>query len=89
MRFRSGIVLHLLPFGCRTIRPSLIYPIAYDFGKSYESTGKAREAATLYSKAKATIEQMATAVEDEALRSTFLQSVLVQEIYERTARLGG
>jgi hypothetical protein len=32
---------------------------------------------------------MATAVEDEALRSTFLQSALVQEIHERATRLGG
>jgi tetratricopeptide (TPR) repeat protein len=68
--------------------PSLLYPIAYDLGQWHESTGKEREAATLYGKAKATIEQMATAVEDEALRSTFLQSALVQEIHERTARLG-
>jgi hypothetical protein len=43
----------------------------------------------LYGKAKATIEQMLTAVEEETLRSTFLQSALVQEIYERAARLGG
>jgi tetratricopeptide (TPR) repeat protein len=69
--------------------PSLLYPIAYDFGQWYEMTGKEREAAALYGKAKATIEQMATAVEDEVLRSTFLQSALVQEIYECAARLGG
>ena len=68
--------------------PSLLYPITYDLGHWYESTGKEREAAALYGKAKATIEQMATAVEDEALRSTFLQSALVQEIHERAARLG-
>jgi tetratricopeptide (TPR) repeat protein len=68
--------------------PSLIYPIAYDLGQWHESTGREREAATLYGKAKATIEQMATAVEDEVLRSTFLQSALVQEIRERAARLG-
>jgi hypothetical protein len=52
------------------------------------SLGKEREAAALYGNAKAAIEQMATAVEDDALRSTFLQSVLVQEIHERAARLG-
>src|SRR5262245_5364341 len=69
--------------------PSLLYPIAYDFGQWYESTGKDREAAVLYGKAKATIAQIATAVEDEMLRSTFLQSALVQEIHERAARLGG
>jgi tetratricopeptide (TPR) repeat protein len=69
--------------------PSLLYPIAYDFGHWHESTGKEREAATLYGKAKATIEQMITAVEEETLRSTFLQSALVQEIHERATRLGG
>jgi tetratricopeptide (TPR) repeat protein len=68
--------------------PSLIYPIAYDLGHWYETTGKEREAAALYGKAKATIAQMATAVEDDALCSTFLQSALVQEIHERAARLG-
>jgi tetratricopeptide (TPR) repeat protein len=69
--------------------PSLIYPIAYDLGQWNESTGKEREAAALYGKAKATIEQMTTAVEDEVLRSTFLQSALVQEIHEHATRLGG
>jgi class 3 adenylate cyclase/tetratricopeptide (TPR) repeat protein len=68
--------------------PSLLYPIAYDLGYWHESTGKEREAASLYGKAKATIARMATAVEDEALRSAFLQSALVQEIHERAARLG-
>jgi tetratricopeptide (TPR) repeat protein len=68
--------------------PSLLYPIAYDLGQWYETTGKEREAAALYGKAKATITQMATAVEDDALRSTFLHSALVQEIHERAARLG-
>jgi tetratricopeptide (TPR) repeat protein len=69
--------------------PSLLYPIAYDLGQWYESTGKEREAATLYGTATATIEQMITAVADDALRSTFRQSALVQEIYERATRLGG
>jgi class 3 adenylate cyclase/tetratricopeptide (TPR) repeat protein len=69
--------------------PSLIYPIAYDFGQWHETTGQERDAAAMYGKAIATIDQMATAVEDEALRSTFLASGLVQEIYERAARLGG
>jgi class 3 adenylate cyclase/tetratricopeptide (TPR) repeat protein len=68
--------------------PSLLYPIAYDLGHWHESTGKEREAAALYGKAKATIAQMATAVEDEVLRSAFLQSALVQEIHEHAARLG-
>ena len=69
--------------------PSLLYPIAYDLAYWYETTGKEREAASLYSQAKTTIAQMATAVEEEALHCTFLQSALVQEIHERAARLGG
>jgi class 3 adenylate cyclase/tetratricopeptide (TPR) repeat protein len=68
--------------------PSLLYPIAYDLGHWHETMGQEREAAALYGKAKATIAQMATAVEDDALRSTFLQSALVQELHERAARLG-
>jgi hypothetical protein len=68
--------------------PSLLYPIAYDLGQWYESAGNERDAAALYSQAKATIDQMAMAVEDEVLRSTFLQSALVQEIHEGAARLG-
>jgi len=69
--------------------PSLIYPIAYELGYWYESIGKEREATTLYGKAQATIEQMVTTVEEEALRSTLLQSALVQTINERVACLGG
>jgi tetratricopeptide (TPR) repeat protein len=69
--------------------PALIYPVAYEFGQWYESLGKEREAIRLYGKAQAIIEQMATAVEDEALRSRFLQATLVQTINERVARLGG
>jgi class 3 adenylate cyclase/tetratricopeptide (TPR) repeat protein len=69
--------------------PSLLYPIAFDLGQWHESTGQEREAATLYGRAKAIIEQMATAVEDETLRSTLLQSAPVQEIHEHATRLGG
>jgi tetratricopeptide (TPR) repeat protein len=68
--------------------PWLIYPIAYDLGQWYETTGKERESATLYGKARATIDQMVTAVDDETLRSTFLQSALVQTINESVVRLG-
>jgi class 3 adenylate cyclase/tetratricopeptide (TPR) repeat protein len=68
--------------------PALLYPIADDLGQWYEGPGKERESAALYSRAKATIEHMIAAVEDQALRSIFLQSPLVQAIYERAARLG-
>ncbi len=68
--------------------PMLFYPIAYDLGQWYESAGQEQQAAMLYGKAKAAIEHVATAVEDQALRSIFLQSASVQAIYEHTARLG-
>jgi tetratricopeptide (TPR) repeat protein len=68
--------------------PSLLYPIADDLGQWYEGMGKEPEAAALYNRAKATIEHIATAVEDQALRSIFLQSAVVQAIYERAAHLG-
>ncbi len=66
--------------------PSLSYPLAYDLGQWYEGGGQEREAAVLYGKAKATIEHMAAAVEDQALRSIFLQSAPVQAIYESFTR---
>jgi tetratricopeptide (TPR) repeat protein len=69
--------------------PSLIYPLAYDLGHWYESTGKEREARTQYGKARATVEQMATAVADAALRAAFLQSAPVQTIKAGVTRLGG
>jgi tetratricopeptide (TPR) repeat protein len=68
--------------------PALAYPIAYALGHWYESTGKEREAPTLYGKAQAAVDQMATAVEDAALHATFLQAALVQTINERVARFG-
>ena len=69
--------------------PSLFYPIAYDLGQWYESTGKERQAAALYGQAKTTIERMATAVEDDTLRATFLHSALVQTVNASVTRLGG
>jgi tetratricopeptide (TPR) repeat protein len=68
--------------------PALFYPIADDLGQWYEGRGKERESAALYSRAKAAIEHMAAAVEDQALRAIFLQSPLVQAIQERVARAG-
>jgi tetratricopeptide (TPR) repeat protein len=66
--------------------PSLFYPIAYDLGQWYEAVGQEQQAAALYGKAKAAIEHMATAVEDEALRSVFLQSAPVQAVHASFAR---
>jgi tetratricopeptide (TPR) repeat protein len=60
--------------------PALYYPLAYDLGQWYETIKKEKEAAVLYGKAKAAIEHMSAAVEDEALRSIFLQSAPVQAI---------
>jgi tetratricopeptide (TPR) repeat protein len=68
--------------------PMLSYPIAYDLGQWYESAGREQQAAMLYGKAKAAIEHVATAVEDQALRSIFLQSAPVQAIHQRVARTG-
>jgi hypothetical protein len=68
--------------------PSLIYPSAYELRCWYENTGKEGEAVTLYKKAQDTIEQMATAVEDTALRDAFRQSDLVQAVNGCVARLG-
>jgi tetratricopeptide (TPR) repeat protein len=62
--------------------PSLLYPVAYALGQWHEGAGQEREAATLYAKAKATVEQMATAIGDEGLAALFLQSEPVRMIIE-------
>jgi class 3 adenylate cyclase/tetratricopeptide (TPR) repeat protein len=79
---------HAFGLAERLQSPSLFYPIACDLAQWHETTGQEQEAAALYRRAKATIEQMALAVEDQALRSIFLRSSVVQVIYERAARLG-
>jgi predicted ATPase len=68
--------------------PALLYPIAYDLGQWYETTGREQEAVALYGTAKATVEHMAAAIEDEVLCAAFRQSALVQALTERAARLG-
>jgi tetratricopeptide (TPR) repeat protein len=66
--------------------PSLIYPMTHDLGQWYEAIGQEQQAAALYGTAQAAIERMATAVEDEALRSVFLQSALAQAVHASYAR---
>lgn len=48
-------------------RPTFLSPLANDLGPWYEMAGQEQEVAELCGKAKAAIERMATAVEDEAL----------------------
>jgi len=67
--------------------PALISPLAYELGQWYEAVGQEQEAAALYTQAKVTIDHMATTIEDAALRTTFLQSALVQAVYEGATRL--
>jgi tetratricopeptide (TPR) repeat protein len=69
--------------------PSTTYPIAFDLGEWYQAAGQERDAAKLYGKAKAEVERMAAAMEDEGLRSIFLQWAPIQAIYESHARLAG
>ena len=69
--------------------PALIYRIAYDLGQWYETAGQEQESSVLYGKAKTAAEHMATAIEDEVLRSIFLHSAPVQAIKECMARMGG
>jgi tetratricopeptide (TPR) repeat protein len=66
--------------------PAVTYPIAYDLGQWCEAAGQEREAMELYGKAKATVERMATAIEDEGLRSVFLQWAPIQAIKESSDR---
>jgi len=68
--------------------PAVTYPIAFELGQWHERAGQEREAAELYAKARATVERMIAAMEDEALCSIFLQSAAVQAIDEACARVG-
>jgi tetratricopeptide (TPR) repeat protein len=69
--------------------PMLLYPMAYELGQWYEMDGQEREAAAVYRKANAVTTRMATALDDEGLRTIFLQSAAVQAIGACVARLGG
>ncbi|MFQ5916539.1 MAG: tetratricopeptide repeat protein, partial [Candidatus Binatia bacterium] len=61
--------------------PALLYPIAFDLGRWYEIAGQEQEAVALQGTAKAAIERMVTAIEDEALRAIFLNTAQIQTIY--------
>jgi predicted ATPase/class 3 adenylate cyclase len=71
------------------LSPTLAYPLAYKLGQWYEAVGQEREAAVQYRKAQAVIENLATGLEDQVLRTTFLQSVPVRAIEACVARLDG
>jgi tetratricopeptide (TPR) repeat protein len=68
--------------------PTNLYQVAYDLGQWYETTGQEENAAMLYGKAKAAVEQIAATLKDETLRSIFHQSAPVRKIYECSSRLG-
>jgi tetratricopeptide (TPR) repeat protein len=67
--------------------PALFYRTAYDLGQWYETMGQEQESAVLYAKAKAAVEHMATAIEDEGLRAIFHKSAPVQAIYDCAVRV--
>jgi DNA-binding SARP family transcriptional activator len=69
--------------------PSTTYPIAFDLGEWYQAAGQERDAAELFGRARAEVERMAAAMEDEGLRSIFLEWAPIQAIYESHARLAG
>jgi class 3 adenylate cyclase/tetratricopeptide (TPR) repeat protein len=62
--------------------PAIFYRTAYDLGQWYETAGQEQESAVLYARAKAAVEQMATAIEDEGLCAIFRKSAPVQAIYD-------
>jgi class 3 adenylate cyclase/tetratricopeptide (TPR) repeat protein len=66
--------------------PTLSYPIAFELGRWFEAAGQEQKAAKLYGTAKSAIERMATAIEDEALRATFVKTAQVQAIYGAAGR---
>ena len=70
----------------RPLDAMLSYPIAFELGRWYETVGQEQESAVLYAKAKAAVEHMATAIEDEGLRAIFRKSPPVRAIYDCTVR---
>lgn len=67
--------------------PSLIYPVAFDLGQWYEKEGQEQRAVEVYGKAEKAIEQITHSVIEESLRSSFLQSISVQMIHDRSKSL--
>ncbi len=67
--------------------PSLVYPVAHDFGQWCEQRGQESHAAAAYARAHSAIEHMVTRVEDDALRSTLLQTSQVKAIQAAVQRL--
>jgi predicted ATPase/class 3 adenylate cyclase len=68
---------------------ALSYPIAFDLGRWYETVGQEQESVVLYAKAKAAVEHMAIAIEDEGLRAIFRKSAPVQAICDCAVRVNG
>jgi len=69
--------------------PALFYRIAYDLGQWHEKARQEQESAVYYTEAKAAVEHMATAIDDEDLRSIFRKSQPVQAIYDCAVRVRG
>ncbi|MGD2147975.1 MAG: AAA family ATPase [Anaerolineae bacterium] len=67
--------------------PSLSFPIAYYLGRWFETGGQPARAVELYAAAQATVEQIAGAVENQALRSTFLGLAKVRALREALTRI--
>jgi tetratricopeptide (TPR) repeat protein len=85
----AGIALHnAYTLAEQLHSPSLTYPLAYELGHWYEGINKEQEAAAAYRQAQAAIARMVTTVEDDRLRSVFLQSTCVHNISACAARLG-
>ena len=63
--------------------PTLLYPIATELGQCYETIGNDQEAMACYKKAKEIVEKIENALEDQTLRSTFLQSDPVLTAFTR------
>ena len=67
--------------------PSLVHPIAFEWGHWCESMGRMRQASSAYTRAQTAIEHMIGDVEDNTLRSTLSRSALATSINEAVERL--
>ena len=63
--------------------PTILYPIAHDFAKWSETHGKEEKARELYEKARNATDAIASSIENQMLRSIFLESPIVKALGDR------
>ena len=63
--------------------PTILLPIAHDFGRWRDSTGDEASAAAIYGEAKSAVEAISSSIRNDRLRSVFEASKVVKAVAER------